>query len=540
MSYTSEPPVPTEPEPADERTRRSPVLVGLLVGLLIFALAAAGFAGWRAIADDDDNGPLATPTTSTPSPTATQTEPMPGTDPALARFYDQKLKWRECGRAACALLTVPLDYQDPDAKSIQLAVLKVPAQGRRIGSLVVNPGGPGGSGVQYAAAGSLQFGGPLSDAYDIVGFDPRGVGQSDGIECLGTKEMDRLVAFDPDPDDDAERNQMDQLIRQFGQGCLDHSGDVTRHMSTEEAARDMDILRAALGSRKLDYLGASYGTFLGATYADLFPDHVGRFVLDGAVDPSLSNEQATLDQAGGFETALRAYMKDCVDSGSCFLGDTVDAAQQRIKTFLASVEKKPLPTDDDRDLAIGLAMTGIWLPLYVKQYWPELSKALEQAFDGDGSGLLALSDQYTNRGPGGYADNSMEALYAVNCLDHDDTIPTKDVPAHFAQFEQVAPVFGRAFAYGLSTCSNWPVQTGKHTVALDAAGAPPIVVIGTTRDPATPLKWAQGLAAQLESGQLITRDGDGHTAFMRGNSCVDEAVESWLIEGAVPEPDLKC
>jgi pimeloyl-ACP methyl ester carboxylesterase len=465
---------------------------------------------------------------------------MPATDPALRRFYDQKLKWNDCGRDKCALLTVPLDYVDPSGETIKLAVLEVPAQGKRIGSLVVNPGGPGASGVQYAAAGSLQFGSKLSDAYDIVGFDPRGVAQSDGIECLDTKQLDRLVAFDPDPDDDAERSQMDQLIRQFGQGCLDHSADVTRHMSTREAARDIDILRAALGERKLDYLGASYGTFLGATYADLFPDHVGRFVLDGAIDPSLSNAQQALDQAGGFETALRAYVKDCVDRGGCYLGDTVDEGLLRIKSFLAEVEKKPLPTDGDRDLTEGLAMVGLWLPLYAKQLWRELSPALEQAFDGDGTGLLALADQYTNRGPGGYSDNSMEAFYAVTCLDHDDTIPTKDVPAHFAQFEQVAPTFGRAFAYGLSTCSNWPVQSGQHTVALHAAGAPPIVVIGTTRDPATPLKWAQGLAAELESGRLITRDGDGHTGFKVGNSCVDDAVEGWLLEGTPPTPDLMC
>jgi pimeloyl-ACP methyl ester carboxylesterase len=311
-------------------------------------------------------------------------------------------------------------------------------------------------------------------------------------------------------------------------------------MSTEEAARDMDILRAALGERKLDYLGASYGTFLGATYADLFPSHVGRFVLDGAIDPSLSNEQLTLAQAHGFETALRAYVKDCVDRGSCFLGSTVDAGVKRIQAFFGQVEKTPLPTGEDRRLTEGLAMLGVWMPLYVKEYWGQLSTGLEQAFGGDGSVLLGLADTYTSRGPSGYSDNSMEALYAVNCLDHDDYIPTKDVPAHFAQFEKAAPTFGRAFAFGLSTCSNWPVQSGHRTTALHAAGAPPIVVVGTTRDPATPLSWAQALADQLDSGRLITRDGDGHTGFQRGNSCVDGAVETWLIKGVAPEPDLKC
>ncbi|MBW8751845.1 MAG: alpha/beta fold hydrolase [Propionibacteriales bacterium] len=445
---------------------------------------------------------------------------MPTTDPTLARFYDQKLNWRDCGRDKCSLLTVPLDYADPAGKTLHLAVLEVPAQGHRIGSLVVNPGGPGGSGVQYAAAGSLQF---------------------DPVQCVGTKQLDQLVAFDPDPDTDAERAEMDGLIRAFGDGCLTHSGDLTRHMSTREAARDMDILRAALGERKLDYLGASYGTFLGATYADLFPHHVGRFVLDGAIDPSLSNEQLSLQQAHGFETALRAYVTDCVDRGSCFLGDSVDGGLLKIKSFLLAVDKKPLPTGGDRQLTEGLATLGIWMPLYVKSYWSQLTAGLKQAMDeGTGSNLLGLADLYTSRGPSSYNDNSMEALYAVNCLDHDDYIPTSDVPSHFAQFEKVSPTFGRAFAYGLSTCSDWPVQTGQHTVALHAKGAPPIVVVGTTRDPATPLKWAQALAAQLDSGTLITRDGDGHTGFQRGNSCVDAAVEGWLIKGDVPKPDLKC
>jgi pimeloyl-ACP methyl ester carboxylesterase len=548
---TSTPPEPPatpdapQPEP-DGPQGRNPALLGLLVVVLVIVLAVGGFVGWRAVSGDEE--PAGTPTTSVststpPSPSASAATPAAGTDPALARFYGQKLAWRACGRDQCARLTVPLDYADPTGKTIQLAVLKVPAasSSARVGALVVNPGGPGGSGVSYAAAGSLQFGTPLSRAYDIVGFDPRGVGQSDPVECLDTKQLDALVAFDPDPDTAAERNEMDRLIHGFGEGCLAHSGDLTRHVSTQEAARDMDILRAALGESKLDYLGASYGTFLGATYADLFPRRVGRFVLDGAIDPSLSNEQLSLAQAHGFETALRDYVKDCVDHGGCFLGDSVDASVKRIQDFLAEMEKKDLPTGQSRQLTEGLAMLGIWMPLYIKDYWDQLSSALKQAMQqGNGSQLLGLADLYTSRGPSGYTDNSMEALYAVNCLDHDDFIQTSQVPSHFAQFEKASPTFGRAFAFGLSTCSQWPVQSGQHTVALHAKGAAPIVVIGTTRDPATPLAWAQSLAKQLDSGRLITRDGDGHTGFQRGNSCVDEAVEAWLIQGKAPKDGLSC
>jgi pimeloyl-ACP methyl ester carboxylesterase len=546
MSYTPEPPESAEPESLDGPSRsRGPVMLGVIIGVLVFALAAAGFAGWRVMSSDEDE-PSGSPSpsqsaTPSPSPTASTSSAPPGTDPRLAQYYSQKLDWHDCGRDRCARLRVPLDYAKPDGTSIELAVLEVPAQGKRIGSLVVNPGGPGGSGVNYAAAGSLQFGASLSRAFDIVGFDPRGVGQSDPLSCIDTKQLDGLIAFDPDPDTLAERNDMDHLIQQFGQGCLDRSGDLARHMSTEEVARDMDILRAALGEQKLDYLGASYGTFLGATYANLFPGHVGRFVLDGAIDPSLSNEQLSLAQAHGFETALRAYVKDCVDKGSCFLGSSVDGGISRIQQFLAEVEKKPLPTGESRDLTEGLAMLGIWMPLYVKEYWGQLTAGLRQAIgEGNGSILLSLADAYTSRGPTKYSDNSMEALYAVNCLDHDDYIATKDVPSHFAAFLKASPTFGRAFAFSLSTCSDWPVKSGKHTTALRAAGAPPIVVIGTTRDPATPLAWAQSLANQLESGRLITRDGDGHTAFQRGNSCVDDAVEVWLVDGTVPQNNLKC
>ena len=441
------------------------------------------------------------------------------------------------------MLTVPLDYDRPNGKTVKIAVLKVPAQDEdaRIGSLVVNPGGPGGSGVEYAAAGSLQFGSQLSRVYDIVGFDPRGVGQSTALKCIDTEGLDELIASDPDPDTAAERNEMDELIRGFGQGCLDRSGALARHVSTKEVVRDLDILRAALGERKLDYLGASYGTLIGATYADMFPDRVGRFVLDGALDPSLSNEQLSLAQARGFETALRAYVKDCFDRGGCVLGRSVDEGIKRIQSFLDEVENEPLPTGDERELTEGLAMLGIWLPLYAKDYWPQLSAGLEQAIEnGDGTVLLALADTYTSREPSGYSDNSMEVLYAVNCLDHSDSIPTEEVSARFDRFQKASPTFGRAFAFSLSTCANWPIQSGQRTVALRAAGAPPIVVVGTTRDPATPLEWSRALANQLESGQLITRDGDGHTGFQRGNSCVDDAVEGWLIKGTAPKPDLKC
>ena len=254
-------------------------------------------------------------------------------------------------------------------------------------------------------------------AFDVVGFDPRGVGTSTPLECVGDEKLDELISSDPDPDTPAETRYSDYLIKDLGNGCLRESGDLTRHMSTVEVAKDVDILRAALGDTKLSYFGASYGTFIGATYAGLFPGRVGRMVLDGALDPSLSTLEKNLVQAEGFEVALRAYVGACVDRGGCFLGDSVDASTRRIREFLDEVEKNPLPGVGARELESGNAVLGIWLPLYNKDYWPILDQALKSAFAGRGAQLLRLADAYVSRGPTGYQNNGSEAIYAVNCLD---------------------------------------------------------------------------------------------------------------------------
>jgi pimeloyl-ACP methyl ester carboxylesterase len=524
------------PDPAPGRTS---LLPGILIGVLVFALIAGGAYGVVQLRDRDAK--TSTGATSTPAP-VTKPGPMPRTDPALAAFYGQQLAWHDCaGSDQCATIKVPLDYAEPGGRTIDLRLLKVPASGDRVGSLVVNPGGPGGSGIQYAQSGAAAWPSEVLSHFDLVGFDPRGVGQSTPLRCMDTAETDRLVASDPDPDTAAERAAMDKMLRAFGAGCLQKSGDLARHMSTVEVAKDMDVIRQLLGESKLTYFGASYGTLIGATYANLFPTHVGRMVLDGAIDPALSNAQISLAQGHGFEVALRAYVQDCVDKGSCYLGGTVDEGTRKIRAFLDQVEQHPLPTTGDRELAVGNAVFGIWLPLYVKAYWPLLTNALSQAMnDGNGTALLSLADQYASRGPAGYKDNSLEALYAVNCLDHDDSVPTDQVPSHFAQFLKASPTFGKAFAFSLSSCSAWPVHSGKATKAIHAKGAPPIVVVGTTRDPATPLAWAQGLARELDSGVLVTRDGDGHTGYNQGNDCVNGAVNDFLIKDVVPKNGLKC
>ena len=509
--------------------------------LVVLALLLSGCGAFS----DRDHGTKALPAPKlTPSPIGST---GPGdtvtAKPRLDRFYRQKLTWKSCREGdRCATLRVPLDYAHPEGRVIRLALLKVPASApaRRIGSLVVDPGGPGASGVDYAAGGLASFGPELLQAFDLVGFDPRGVGRSTPLRCTDTATLDALNSSDPDPDTPAEVRHSDALLRKVGEGCLRESGDLVRHMSTVEVAKDVDVLRAALGDRKLSYFGASYGTSIGATYAGLFPGRVGRMVLDGALDPSLSTVQQGQVQAKAFETALRAYVAACVDRGGCFLGDSVDAGTKRIRAFLDSVEKRPIRGDGTRQLEAGTALLGIWFPLYSKRYWGVLDQALQQAFDGNGSVLLALADAYVGRDPQGYKDNSLEALYAVNCLDHDDGIPSSQVTQYVPRFEKVSPTFGGVFAYTLSSCASWPVHSGRTPAPIHADGSAPIMVVGTSRDPATPLAWARSLADQLDHGVLVTRDGDGHTGYRAGNACVDHAVESYLVSGVVPKAEVNC
>jgi pimeloyl-ACP methyl ester carboxylesterase len=515
---------------------RSAGRAAALLAVLALLLTGCGLLS----TDSGDSEPTLSPSPVQPTGSST----TKATAATLSRYYRQTLDWKPCrDDEQCARLTVPLDYAKPEGRTITLSVLMVPANdtNRRLGSLVVNPGGPGGSGVDFVAAErAAYFGEELRRAFDIVGFDPRGVGGSTPLHCASDAQLDTLVESDPDPDTPAEVRYADGLLRALGRGCLRRSGDLARHMSTLEVAKDLDILRSALGDQKLVYFGASYGTFIGATYADLFPRRVGRMVLDGALDPSLSTVELNLVQARGFEVALRAYVGACVERRGCFLGSTVDQGTARIRSFLDQVETEPLGTNSQRDLTVGTAMYGIWQSLYDKRYWKVLDEALQRAFRGDGSVLLALADAYTERGPRGYLSNSLEVLYAVNCLDHPDSIPSSEVARYLPRFEKVSPTFGASFAYTLSGCSSWPVKTGRVPRPLHAAGAPPILVVGTTRDPATPLTWARALAEELDSGILVKRDGDGHTGYNSGNDCVDTTVESYLVAGKVPDGEVDC
>jgi pimeloyl-ACP methyl ester carboxylesterase len=455
------------------------------------------------------------------------------------------ITWSRCGDAMgfeCGKLSVPVDYGSTSGPKIKIALVRKKATGPdRAGVLMVNPGGPGGSGISFARYAAQALPSPVLAKYDIVGFDPRGVGESAPIRCLTDERMDAYTELDPTPDDTGEEQALVTGFSGFGQGCEATSPDLFAHVSTAEAARDMDQIREALGEKQLNYLGASYGTFLGATYAELFPRNVGRFVLDGAIDPSEPAVTANRVQGGGFETALAAYADDCVSGGSCFLGPTRDAALDRIRGLLADLDANPLPGDGKRTVGEGIATTGILSPLYSRDQWPDLTRALQAAFRGNGRPLLELSDVYYERGSDGHYENLMYANAAVNCLDGPAAATSPDqVKTQIDEFTATSPTFGRALAWAGMTCGTWPVPPTGKPHEIHAAGAAPILVIGTTRDPATPYAWAQALASQLDSGHLLTYDGDGHTAYLRGSTCIDAAVDAYLLTGATPPDGKTC
>jgi pimeloyl-ACP methyl ester carboxylesterase len=462
---------------------------------------------------------------------------------APASYYDQKLTWTKCAQYGqayeCATLKVPLDYRSP-ARSIGLAVLKRPATGKRLGSLLVDPGGPGASAVDYAKYATLEFSPGVTAGYDVVGMDPRGVGRSAAIRCIDTKQTDTWLSMDDTPDTPAEVAKLVAFDKSFAQACKKNTGDLLAHVSTVEAAADMDLLRAALGEDTLDYFGASYGTLLGATYAQEFPTRVGRFVLDGAVSPTASANTAAKAQAAGFETALTAFIGDCLKE-SCPFGSSQATVRAKVAAFLRGLEKHPLPTGSSRALTEQLGETGIVGALYSRDDWVVLRLALVAAFDGNGGQLLALADGYSRRVNGGYSSSLLEANVAISCLDSGSAgTSVADIESRAAGYESVAPIFGASSRWSRLSCHDWPVTAEFKPPKLNAVGAAPIVVIGTTRDPATPYASAKELASTLASGVLLTRDGDGHTGYRQGNACIDAAVDAYLLVGKVPADGKRC
>jgi pimeloyl-ACP methyl ester carboxylesterase len=463
--------------------------------------------------------------------------------PELQPFYSQRPEWRDCGDGfECARIEVPLDYAKPSGERIEISVIRLPATGDRIGSLLINPGGPGGSGIAYARAARAMFTARIRARFDIVGFDPRGVGESTPIRCMSSKELDSFIGLDANPDTAAEVVALEKGSKRFAERCAARSRRLLPYVGTEYAARDMDVIRAVLGDTGLTYLGKSYGTFLGAWYADLFPKQVRALVLDGAVNPAVPALKANEVQAKGFEVALRAFIRDALTQrDNPFRSRTVGGALAEIDALLTRADQHGLRNDlpDGRVVTESWAVLGIVTPLYDRDAWPRLRKALRSAFAGNGTELLRLADILVERRRDGSYANQTEANMAINCVDRPYPAKVDEYRKAAEKAAAAAPRFGAYVMWGSLPCAYWPVKPAA-TDPIRAVGAPPILVIGTTRDPATPYEWAKGLAATLASGVLLGYDGDGHTAYRAGSRCVDDIVDDYLISRRVPENGKVC
>lgn len=452
------------------------------------------------------------------------------------------IDWDTSSRLHTATIEVPLDHEDPDGETIELALARRPASNadQRIGAILVNPGGPGASGLDLAGLFSFLFSADLRDRFDIVTWDPRGVGESTRVSCGDGELMDRYVGIDPVPATPEDEAEIESVLDEFVAACEEDSGWLLPHLNTEASARDMDLIRAGLGDDQISYVGFSYGTLLGATYAELHPDRVRAFVLDGAYSRSLGMAELSEGQALGFERSLETFFEWCRNE-SCAFDDGTDLGES-FDTLMETIRSKPLPADDGdgRVLTVGLAWTGVLAAMYTPELWSQIAGALADARDeGDGSGLMALADFYNERSPGAEFSAQHYAFVAYNCMDSPPTTDSEEQAA-IDRVLQAAPRVGPVFVSAPSPCDQWPVDPVGSDEPFSVPDAPPILVIATTGDPATPYDWGVQLAEELETAELLTVEGDTHTAYAGGNSCVDDIVESYLIDAEIPDVELSC
>jgi len=471
----------------------------------------------------------------------------------LAAYENQKLDWATCYEDfECTDLRVPIDYADLTVGTFKIAVLRYKAQDpkNRIGSLIVNPGGPGGSGVDYAYNAEYVFDPDVLDRYDIVGFDPRGVNRSAPIECLTDEETDANYASDAKPDTEAELEQALADSKDFIDKC-ESANEYLTHYSTAAAARDMDILRAALGDKKLNYFGKSYGTYLGTLYAQFFPEKVGRMVLDGALDPNISILEQNISQAVGFDIALDAFLADCAKQDDCPLPKNKQEATLKIIALFETAALNPLPRktkveNDERTATESLIVLGTASALYDDvDGWPKLRTAFLEGQQGYGDTFLDLADQYSGRSSdGSYMSNELDSGAIIDCLDWPDTRSVEKTKADAKRFTDAAPVFGPYLAYTNISCKYLTPPTKdkltRSTNKITSIKTAPVIVIGTTRDPATPYEWSVGLHQIFKNSKLISLDADGHTGQGRGSACVDNTVDAYLLEDKTPYKNLTC
>ena len=443
--------------------------------------------------------------------------------------YTNAIVWTPCDDdLSCAHIDAPLDWTDPASPAIQLALVEHRATGTRTGTLVVDPGGPGGSGVDMVAGDVRNAVTSTVAAHDdVIGIDPRGVGSSTAVQCGGPSALDDLLypgvtgAVGSDAWVRGERT----AAAAFARSCERHTGELLAHVDTVSAAHDLELVRRDLGVDRLDYLGYSYGTQLGSVFAGLYPHSVGRFVLDGAIDPSASIDEVSKAQSMGFESALAAYLEDCLGTDECPFSGSVDSAKQDIADLLSSVQRSPLASTDGRELGSSALLTAIIYPLYSASSWPYLSQMFDQVMTGDPTYAFFFADQYNGRDEDGrYINNQTEAFTAYNCRDYTFDPDPESMRQAAEELAEAAPIIGPYMGYGDIGCASWPYPDQADRTEIHAEGAAPIVVVGTTNDPATPYAWSQSLAEQLDSGVLVTYEGEGHTAYNKGSDCVDAAV----------------
>jgi pimeloyl-ACP methyl ester carboxylesterase len=482
----------------------------------------------------------------------------------LTSFYSQPLTWGSCTSYAmtpddstlyanpsfqCARLTVPLDYASPTGATASIGVLRVKATdaARRIGSVVVNPGGPGASGMEAAANTNKNWStSPLAARFDLVGFDPRGIGASQpAVHCLTASEYDAERASDLDDDvtpDGVAKFEAQQ--RQYANDCAQrtqHGTQMLGNVGTRDVARDMDVLRSALGEPKLTYLGYSYGTYLGTIYAEQFPRNVRALLLDGAVDPTESLVDETVGQATGFQTAFNQYVQSCVKQPDCPLGTDPAQAVAMFRDLVNPLLTHPVPVGDGRMLGYDDATIGAIQALYSPDYWQYLTSGLTELKQNSGHILMTLADAYDGRNADGSYNNEQDAFNAVQCVDAPPVSDVNTLAEASARYKQAAPFLddGRPAVGALSACDYWPAPPTERPHLPSVTGLPPTLVISTTNDPATPYQNGVKLANALHGG-LLTFQGTQHTTFLQGNSCIDQLASNYLINLTLPPTGAKC
>lgn len=505
-------------------------------------LAVALVLGLSACEPAPPSEPVEPPQNSVTAPAA-EDDPLPE---GAEQFYDQTIDWANCanpdqGGFQCGSVTVPLDWEDTGGRQITLALIRQTPEPDDRGTIWMNPGGPGGSGINtLVSSGEYLVTPDLADEFTIASFDPRGVNESAPVDCLPDVELDEYVAGSGVPETDAGMDALLEDGQAFAEACQQNSGALLPFLGTRDTARDLDVIRAASEAEQLDYLGFSYGTLLGAVYADLFPTKVGRFVLDGGVDPNLSGEELALGQARGFEQALSAFVEYCLGSQECPLDGSVDEAKTQMAQVLDRTDETPLPLWDGREANASVLSTGVIAGLYADDTWDYLMVGLQALLDdNDPSTLVQLADSMDQRDPDGYQSNMLEANTAINCLDYTFPSGAEAMRAEAGALEEAAPTLGKYLGFGGAVCGQWPTAAQPLDGDVDPSGSAPVLVVGTRGDPATPYEWSESLSTAMSS-PLLTYEGEGHIAYPRGGSCIADSVDAFFTDGDLPADGTAC